>query len=255
MPNKIESTSSGTDRYFRRDFGTVHNRDKYGNEIMTDNAGNKVLAAKEDKDNGREFDFDYQKKYDLHVSNDKEGNRRYDASILDDAFLETLAKTSSNLLEVGNFRVYKELSDGTTEGRTINMDVEGKENIKKILDAFRKYKDIDDSEEQEEPEINITILSLANKVEYTEEEQQFIINLADYMELSVEEVLELIDNSKNLEVEKCNFCDTAIPDGGSFCPNCGHKKQVVFLCPSCKKTVSEGSYFCAFCGCKVGNTV
>jgi rRNA maturation endonuclease Nob1 len=255
MPKKIESTSSGTDRYFRRDFGTIDNRDKYGNEIIIDNAGNKVLAAKEDKDNGREFNFDYQKKYDLHVSNDKDGNRRYDASILDDAFIETLAQISSNLLEVGNFRVYKELSDGTTEGRTVDMDIKGKDNIKRILDAFRKYKDIDYSDEQEEPEINITILSLANKVEYTEEEQQFIINLADYMNLSVEEVLELIDNSKNFKVAKCNFCDTDIPDGGNFCPNCGHKKQVIVLCPSCKKAVSEGSHFCAFCGCKVGNTV
>ena len=47
----------------------------------------------------------------------------------------------------------------------------------------------------------------------------------------------------------CPSCQAAVPAGGKFCMNCGHKMQAE--CPSCHTAATPGAKFCVSCGTKI----
>jgi len=251
MPNKIESTSTGKDAYSRRDFAANTEVDKHGNKTAIDNAGNVRLVANEDWESGTGPDFSYQKKYNLSNSIDKHGNNVVNASVLDDAFIETLANASKGLLDNRMLRVSKALPDGD-----LNLDTKEEElseggikSLQLLVDAYNQYKD------REKPYLypkNITLKSLVNQETYTEDEKEFIHIVAEELKVTPEQLIrnikEEVKDYKKLEKIGiiCDNCNAKIGKNDNFCSNCGQKRQL--CCDNCSAIVTPNVNFCANCG-------
>lgn len=226
MPSKIENKSIGKD-YARRDFKSAEVVDKHGNHTCLDNAGNIRLVAVED---GNEApDFSYQKKYNLQVGLDEEGNNQVNASVLDDAFIENLVNQSKGLIEGGSYKASKSLPDGE-----ISLDVEDQElqdNQKKTLEeivlAYDKIK-----------EIQQTDMSSIDLIEQIEEPLDKNIKTSKLQVIS----------EISLKIP-CQYCDEEILLPANFCQNCGEKR--IKVCAECNFEIVGNNNFCGNCGNKL----
>ena len=49
----------------------------------------------------------------------------------------------------------------------------------------------------------------------------------------------------------CVKCGFEVPDGGTFCPNCGARADGKKKCINCKSLINETAVYCTFCGARV----
>ena len=246
MPNKITSTSSGNDRYSRRDFTAKSSVDKYGNKPLKDNAGNSRLMAKEDGD--EEPDFSYQTKYSHKTYTDQFGDTKTDLSVLDDAFIDTLTNISKGLIDSRMFKVSKKLPDGSMDIETENQEItnEGVRSLQEIIDMCDQYKNVNKSNDQPS---NITFRSIrGKKIEDLDEyELQFINHIADSIGVDAETLLtQTAENKLQTIGAICLKCKSEIVGNANFCQNCGEK--VENRCSSCNSLIVKNANFCQTCG-------
>lgn len=271
---KIQSTSSGNDRYSRRDFGTANAVDKYGNKIAKDLAGNSRLVAKED---GVEPDFTYQKKYNVSPETDNHGNFVVNLSLENEEnfkiFFEDVVNASKGLLDGGKFRKQKMLPNGeeSIETEDVELSEDGVTALEKLINNYNAYKNQNEALITETPR-NITLKSLVYKsVEnFSNEEKEFVANLATYLETDVDSVLDMLDSMRlesdqpqpiavnkpevtkvTAQESQCVHCGESLPEMAKFCSNCGTKDPFILTCGDCGFVVSLSNKFCANCGTKL----
>lgn len=213
MSNKIENTSSNKEDYIRRDFASNSKTDKYGNKSVKDEAGNVKLDHNKDS---IEKDFSYQKKYNLMSRTDSEGGNYVDASVLDDAFIETLIEKTKGLISSGKRTEVKQLpknEDGLHEYEIEekDLDIESIASLQKIVDNYINNK----SDEKN------TMVVTSSVKEGIEDSTQIKICLNCEKENNINaNFCQFCGNAFEL---KCKKCNNIISEEANFCPKCGEK--------------------------------
>lgn len=237
---KIEINSSGEDVYYRRDFSSNTGVDRFGNKVTQDLAGNVRGVAKEDGVD--EPDFSYQEKYTLKNSVDKYGNYVAD-SVIDDNFIESLVNQAKTLIDSGVMIVNKALPYGEVDLQDENMTEDNKKALQVILDIYNNREQIMNKKS------NITLTTIADKSEYSDEEIDFIKTVSEQLGISAENLIANIKAENEPKKYVCLCCNTEMNDNDNFCSNCGSKK--VLSCNGCGVKLKENNNFCPNCGFKI----
>jgi RNA polymerase subunit RPABC4/transcription elongation factor Spt4 len=53
----------------------------------------------------------------------------------------------------------------------------------------------------------------------------------------------------------CTKCNTQLPLGSKFCPQCGEKLGIALFCENCAEKINPDTKFCPKCGTKTNNVL